>query len=418
VGGPRALEELIIGAKEDSFSGFFRLQAGKGRNSIEGALVFKDGEGMLANYRGEEEEEVEGSTALPLLLEMANDPGTSIEARSFAFKSSTVDVDQLVRLFPEARVRDHELDPKVLYSAAIDNVRAAAAVATVAAVDEGLEIPLEDLDEETMAKGAELEKRITELETLRESLAVEDAQLKGLQRENEELRNELKAVKDSSLSMVQYMQSRPKGKQDGTGLKVVDLMGLREKKFEEWKDLKVAENLEDDKKRVAEEREELDKRRANIEAMEAHLKDSQDDLEHQISRLEQEKEELNTVWKRLGQETQAIMDSEQKLDVRTKELFDREKDLVAKETEVQEREDGIEGDIVRIQKAREELERSRKALDEREKELDNRSIRLSEREQNVEGTTAEQTGFEESLGRRKAELDGREALMDERDEQL
>ncbi|NIP36166.1 MAG: hypothetical protein GWN18_14585, partial [Thermoplasmata archaeon] len=65
-----------------------------------------------------------------------------------------------------------------------------------------------------------------------------------------------------------------------------------------------------------------------------HLKDSQDDLEHQIARLEQEKEELNTIWKRLGQETQTIMESEQKMDVRTKELFDREKELIANETSV------------------------------------------------------------------------------------
>ncbi|NIP36167.1 MAG: hypothetical protein GWN18_14590, partial [Thermoplasmata archaeon] len=242
VGGPRALEELIIGAKEDSFSGFFRLQMGKGRNRIEGALVFKDGEGMLANYRGPEDE-LEGSSSLPYLLELANDPATSIEARSFAFKSSTVDVDQLVRLFPEALVRDHELDPKVLYSSAIENVRATAE-APPAVDDEGLEIPLEDMDEEALAKGEELEKRITELEALRASLAADDEQLKDLQRENEELRNELKSIKDSSLSVVQYMQTRPKGKAAGTGLKIVDLMGTRERKFEEWKELKVAENLQ------------------------------------------------------------------------------------------------------------------------------------------------------------------------------
>ncbi|MCK5252095.1 MAG: hypothetical protein KAQ96_04065, partial [Thermoplasmata archaeon] len=323
VGGPRALEELIIGAKEDSFSGFFRLYAGKGRDRTEGALVFQEGEGMLANYR-DSEDEVDGSTSLPLLLELANDPGTSIEARSFAFKSSTVDVDQLVRLFPEARVRDHELDPKVLYNAAIENVRAAATPLTKVD-DDTLELPMEDYEEEMLAKGAKLERRITELETLQESLAIDDEELKDLKRENEELRNELKSIKDGSLSMVQYMQTRPKGGDGKTGLKIVDLMGAREKKFEEWKDLKVTENLQAEKKKIQEEREELESRRTNIESMEAHLKETQDDLEHQIARREKEKEELNTIWKRLGQETKTIMDSEQKLDARTKEIFDREK---------------------------------------------------------------------------------------------
>ncbi|MCK5252962.1 MAG: hypothetical protein KAQ96_08425, partial [Thermoplasmata archaeon] len=199
VGGPRALEELIIGAKEDAFSGFFRLSVGRGHDRMEGALVFKDGEGTLANWRGGEDE-LDGSSALPFLLDMANDPKTSIEARSFAYKSSTVDVDQLVRLFPEAQVRDHELDPKVLYTAALEVQRRPRGPKVEA--DEDLQIPIEDVDEEVIARGIVLEHRVNELEDLRDTLSNENEELKRINRENEELRNELKALRDGSISMM------------------------------------------------------------------------------------------------------------------------------------------------------------------------------------------------------------------------
>ena len=334
MGGPRAIEELILGAKEDAFSGFFKLSTGRGHDRIEGALVFKDGEGTLANWRGEEEE-LDGSSALPYLLDMANDPKTSIEARSFAYKSSTVDVDQLVRLFPEAQVRDHELDPKVLYTTALEVKRKPRA--PKAGTHEDLEIPVEDDDEEIITRGIALEHRVNELEDLRDTLSNENEELKRINRENEELRNELKALKDGSLSMMKFMESRTEMSVDESSPRSASMLALQQQRFDEWKDLRVAEHLVAERKELDEEKEDLERRKVAIESLEAHLEETRQNLSDSIDRMEREKEELNTVWKRLGQETQSMMDSEQSLDARTKDIFNRERDLVQRETEVRER---------------------------------------------------------------------------------
>ena len=412
VGGPRALEELIIGAREDAFSGFFKMTSGRGRDRSEGALVFQDGEGMLANYR-DAEDEVEGSTALPYLLEMANDPRTDIEARSFAYKSSTVDVDQLVRLFPEAQVRDNELDPKVLYTAAIEAPRRTRSPSDE---EDVLEIPMEDVDEEVIARGMALEHRVNELEALKETLTTENKELKRLNRENEELRNEIKSIKDGSLSMVQFMQSRSDLTVDETSPRSAEMLALQQLRFEEWKDLRVAEHLAAEKKEMEEQREDLEQRRMAIGSLEAHLEDTRIDLQESIERFEREKEELNTVWKKLGQETQSLMESEQSLDGRTKDIFKRERDLIQGETAVREREEDVESKLREVQRVRDEQERQRRSMYDRGKELDNKELQLVERERGLESLTNEQMGVEDGLDRRSADLDAREALLDEREE--
>ena len=101
-GGQWVLRDLLIELEEEKFNGFIRTNLRKGMKYGEGAIVLKDGVPVLASYSYEDE--ISGPECLGHLVEDVMDPGCGIELRSFSYRSSTIRIDGLLKIFSSAMI--------------------------------------------------------------------------------------------------------------------------------------------------------------------------------------------------------------------------------------------------------------------------------------------------------------------------
>ena len=101
-GGADAIRAILADLRSMKFNGLLKTSVFRGDTPSQGVLVFRGGDGVLAEHRGATD--VLGSAAVSEILRDAASDRAQIEVRTYDYGHSTISIDQLEKSYPAAAV--------------------------------------------------------------------------------------------------------------------------------------------------------------------------------------------------------------------------------------------------------------------------------------------------------------------------
>src|SRR3990172_1671381 len=102
-GGPDALRAILADLRSMKFNGILKTSVFRGDTPSQGILVFREGDGVLAEHRGATD--VLGPEAVPEVLRDASSDRAQIEVRTYDYGHSSISIDQLEKSYPDAAIQ-------------------------------------------------------------------------------------------------------------------------------------------------------------------------------------------------------------------------------------------------------------------------------------------------------------------------
>src|SRR3990170_1841753 len=191
-GGPDAVRTILADLRAMKFNGILKTSVFRGDTPSQGLLVFRAGDGVLAEHRAAED--VLGPEAVAEILRDASSERAQLEVRTYDYGHSSISVDQLEKTHPEAAIGGlGDLD------ASLGHVLQKEAAAR--------EVYLKDLEARRSSERKLIEKE-EELYRRKWELEQEFQRSSLRQRELESLRTELQTVKEASAMLLKQLQEQ------------------------------------------------------------------------------------------------------------------------------------------------------------------------------------------------------------------
>jgi len=351
-GGSWALRQVLVGLREKKFSGNVRTSLRKQRRMREGSLLLKEGELVLASHVSDAE--VFGLEGLRLALSDSMDPASTIEVRSYSYRSSTVSVDHLLKVFPEARL-GASLDPRNLMEVlaggggpalpaqsppAEEEDGAAAAGpgsirSKIALAGQKAAPPAAQDGGPPRREPAPSPEDGLRMQELRLSFEKERRRATELEERCSRTEKELEAIKKGSLAMLATATSPGQA----------GMVGEHEKRVEEWKALKNEEEIKNAREELEARKSDFDKERAALGRRESELDLQREELKRQQDAVQRERAELEAFWKKVMEESQGLNRGQTEMGEKLRELFEREKTVVGREEELARKEQELSAEL-------------------------------------------------------------------------
>src|SRR3972149_4082129 len=99
-GGEAALKGILADVRSMRFNGVLRTSVFRGDVPSQGVVVFRDGDGVLAEHRSAES--IEGPGAVPEVLRDAASDKAQLEVRTYDYGHSKISLDHLQGSHPDA----------------------------------------------------------------------------------------------------------------------------------------------------------------------------------------------------------------------------------------------------------------------------------------------------------------------------
>src|SRR3990170_8344669 len=190
-GGPDAVRTILADLRAMKFNGILKTSVFRGDTPSQGLLVFRAGDGVLAEHRAAED--VLGPEAVAEILRDASSERAQLEVRTYDYGHSSISVDQLEKTHPEAAIGGlGYLD------ASLGHVLQKEAAAR--------EVYLKDLEARRSSERKLIEKE-EELYRRKWELEQEFQRSAMRQRELESLRAELQGVKEASGMLLRHLEA-------------------------------------------------------------------------------------------------------------------------------------------------------------------------------------------------------------------
>ena len=107
-GGTEAVRSILADLRASKFNGILKTSVFRGDVPSQGLLVFREGDGVLAQHRSAQD--LEGPEAIPEILRDASSERAQIEVRTYDYGHSSISVEQLQKSYPDAAVEGLRYD--------------------------------------------------------------------------------------------------------------------------------------------------------------------------------------------------------------------------------------------------------------------------------------------------------------------
>src|SRR5512136_1768974 len=101
-GGAEAIRAILADLRATKFNGILKTSVFRGDVPSQGLLVFRSGDGVLAQHRSRED--LEGMPAVPEILRDASSERAQLEVRTYDYGHSSISVEHLQKSYPEAAI--------------------------------------------------------------------------------------------------------------------------------------------------------------------------------------------------------------------------------------------------------------------------------------------------------------------------
>ncbi len=410
-GGPHVLKDLLSKLEDEKLDGYIQLKYLTEEIPHEGSIVINKGVPALTFFSGEVEKI--GEKAIRSLIADSLDDDCIVEVHSFSYSSSSINVNYLIKQFPEAVVDISEID----LDEEAEYIR-----------KEKRKSRRKQLDDEWKAfkEGKErlnIEEEIFEKEhQLNREMELRLRDEDSIKR----LQTELNSIKLGSLALIKHFSGH---NTRNTGDE--EVIRIAERKLEDFKIQQALDSLEKEKSILNTREKKVGELEENLKKKEMLLKAREDELEKEEKSIEKEREELDSIWKGLAEETDKISQQKNEIEARMAEYIENEKILIERENEWNDLERSLKEERRGLTKQKEELSRKEEELTIRIEGLHEMEERINEIKNDVEAKKKElkKEGIErkkeeQRLNRLKREIEDREddistaklALNRERDE--
>jgi hypothetical protein len=238
-GGDKALAELIDRLNTENFNGYIRTTTMDDENPNEGFLVFKNGEAQVGVYFGENE--IRGERALRRIIADSLSSDCLIDIGSYAFSSSSIRVDHIIKRYPDGEIALDELNLD-------DEIRLIREEET-----RRRKTMLEE-EKKKRSLNVELATKEDELFTSKRSLDQEIEMRRESERALKRLQEEIDTIKQGSMALIKHFTTK-----DGGNLTERDALQIAEQKIEEIKLGREWESLNNEKALLQERESEVTK---------------------------------------------------------------------------------------------------------------------------------------------------------------
>ncbi|MGC8913394.1 MAG: hypothetical protein ACP5LE_05635, partial [Thermoplasmata archaeon] len=362
LGGRENLSAILKDATENKLSGFISGSLTKSGKTAIGYLLFNNGKICGVYYAGDTE--LYAEQALTRVLLILLDPDSVIEVHTFAYRSSSINVEFLLQKYPE-----------VIYTPNKEYTEL---------IQEAMEVAKGEGETKRLALLAEMEKKVSQ-EPVMGSVA---EKLPESYEDTTILREEIERLKASSLTLLKHLSGKEKG----------DIEEIAEKRILEMKIAKEMEELERKKQELASIEKNLREQEAKLKAYESDLRAKEENLYKEMEKLSHEKIEISRAWSDLAAQIEKNADTKKNIEKKLEEMVKREEEFLNRERKLAMEEEKVVNENKRIEDRLKEIQaeeeklrelalnigRREEELNKRERELKNANLEISKKLEEIE----------------------------------